>query len=264
MHAVLYKNAKKISSETREAYALISSSASAKDVQYTAEILPLRGEWNTLNQISFDSLDETVRIGIKRSSPSSIVGIARRFAELQLAESVMQKLSQGDMFVLDGSLQKNYTNEDALISKLRETSLKNAITVVGFSKTNPILTTANSSFAPFLSHKKGKWFYSPVGTSLQGAPFISFARLHEKSAHVFMMDSFQELKPEHYAALAAYAHDPVFLGYPYGLVEADRAARVTQQEAISLQTQLGERLGRDSHNALTSKNAHGILDKISF
>ena len=79
-----------------------------------------------------------------------------------------------------------------------------------------------------------------------------------------MLESFSPLALSHISALAPYAKDPVFIGYPYGLIEADRAARVSMQESSSLQFQLKERLGSSLGQSLASKNAHSILDKLRF
>jgi hypothetical protein len=261
-HAIVYKSARRIVSTTSEAYIIISASPSAHNISYTTEILPLRGSFPLQRLLSFDSLDSTIRTGTKRFSPSSVVSIARRFAELHLASEIIKTLQQEDMLLMDGSLQQSYTNEEQLLAKLKQSQEQSA-TVIGLSKTNSVLTTAGTSFAQHLAQFPGKWYYAPVGKPLNNSPHISFAKLHEKSSQVFMMDSFQPLEAMHYTALASYAHDPVFLGYPYGLIEADRAARITATEAASLQFQLTEKLGKSFHN-FSTKNTHAILDRISF
>ena len=66
--------------------------------------------------------------------------------------------------------------------------------------------------------------------------------------------------------LSLNAKDPVFIGYPYGLVEADKLARISNQEADLLKTQLMVSFGKDwkkVKNSLNSMNAHQILDNIS-
>ena len=59
--------------------------------------------------------------------------------------------------------------------------------------------------------------------------------------------------------------DPVFIGYPYGLVEADRIARISNQEKESLKTMFLVKLrNKNIEKYLSSVNAHEILDRISF
>ena len=269
-HAVIYTSKKRLSSRTIEAYLLVSSSTAKSsssnqhEVSYSAEFLPLKGLFSFESLLSFDSLDGTIRTGTKRFSPSTLVGVSRRFAELQLATEIMQSLSAGDLIIIDGSLQQSYTNEQHLLQELRLQAQKQGIVVMGLSKTNSVFASNGSPFSSLLSEHPGQWWYSPVAQPLKSTPHISFARLHPKSPHVFMLESFGELQPEQYATLAAYSHDPVFLGYPYGLIEADRAARISNEEAGYLQTKLMEKLGASFHSTLAAKNAHRILDKIQF
>ncbi len=262
-HAVVYQGKKRLTAKTIEAYLVVSSSYD-QEIFYRAEILPLEGEFSFEGMLSFDSMDATIRSGTKRCSPTAVVGVARRFAELQLAISIMQSLSDGDMVILDGNLQQSYTNEQHLLEELRSQAQQRNIALIGVGKTNSLFASNGSSFSSLLSEHPGLWQYFPVAQPLVGAPHISFARFHPKSRHIFMLESFGQLQLQHLSALLAYSNDPVFLGYPYGLIEADRAARVSLQEADSLQFQLKERLGKSFETLSLAKNAHGILDKISF
>ena len=65
--------------------------------------------------------------------------------------------------------------------------------------------------------------------------------------------------------IASNCCDPIFVGYPYGLVEADRIARVSNQEKESLKTIFLVKLrNKNIEKYLNAANAHEILDKISF
>jgi len=62
------------------------------------------------------------------------------------------------------------------------------------------------------------------------------------------------------------SRDPVFLGYPYGLIEADRFSRISNQEKERLRLQLKLAFGRDYKRIEefeNSLNAHDILDSIN-
>ncbi|MBS3110839.1 hypothetical protein J4435_01960 [Candidatus Woesearchaeota archaeon] len=263
-----YNGMKRAFSMTTEFYACISPSPLKNDVTYATELFPLRG--NVLpdtNLLSFASTDGSIRSGVRRASPSALLSVARRFAELELAMAAAGKLSAGDLIVLDGSLQQGYTHEEQLLGALRQSSLEKGIMAVGVSKTNSLLSTSGLTFGSMLSphHPHEQWWYAPVALPSDGAPHISFARLHQKSSGAFLVESFAEPDEPLFASLAAYSHDPVFLGYPYGLVEADRAARVSNQDASYLRTKLAEKLGRRDITALLSqKNAHEVLDSIRF
>ena len=193
--------------------------------------------------------------------------VTRRFAELEVASRVILKLNKGDMVVLDGTLQQNYTNEEALLDTLRKRAEEKNIDVVALAKTNSILSISGASFGALLSqkHPRQSWWYSPIAHSKNGMPNLSFAHLHHKAPHVFIVESFEDPKEAAFSALSSYSQDPVFLGYPYGLVEADRAARISHQDASYLYTRLVEKIGRQHISSLlASKNAHGILDSIRF
>ena len=65
--------------------------------------------------------------------------------------------------------------------------------------------------------------------------------------------------------MAGNCTDPIFIGYPYGLVEADRVARVSNHEKESLKTMFMVKLrNKNVEKYLSSVNAHDILDRISF
>ena len=95
-----------------------------------------------------------------------------------------------------------------------------------------------------------------------------FAKFHDKSRHIFRFESFNIQKAkaqETINALSGNCVDPIFIGYPYGLVEADRIARVSNQEKESLKTMFLVKLrNKNIDKYLSSANAHEILDKISF
>ena len=66
-------------------------------------------------------------------------------------------------------------------------------------------------------------------------------------------------------SIAANCNDPVFIGYPYGLIEADKIARIGNNEKEFLRTVFLTKLKKkDIEKYLSAKNAHGILDRISF
>ena len=66
--------------------------------------------------------------------------------------------------------------------------------------------------------------------------------------------------------LSANCKDPVFIGYPYGLIEADKNARISNQEKDMLLTLFSTKFGKDWERikeSLSNIDAHEILDNIS-
>ena len=74
-----------------------------------------------------------------------------------------------------------------------------------------------------------------------------------------------KINNELFSLLMKNSTDPVFLGYPYGLIEADKSARVSNKESEYLKTiflvKAGKQLKKISQY-FKSTDAHSILDKI--
>lgn len=183
-------------------------------------------------------------------------------ALLQLVEFVeIQRVSAAlpakACVVRDGSLDVFFE----VFSDVDEQLKQRQIFLCGLSKTNTLRTTNGHSVALVLEKKSnnGAWQY-PL------TKHLFFVKLHAKAKHVFRCD----VSLPHYSvfsALAAHAADPVFLGYPYGLIEADRSARVSREEAAFLRKNIKMRLGKDAANldtALGTSTTHEILDRIRF
>ncbi len=66
--------------------------------------------------------------------------------------------------------------------------------------------------------------------------------------------------------LAEASKDPVFIGYPYGLIEADKLARVSNEEAEFLKVRLISKAGKERSKIIgymKTVDAHSILDNIA-
>ncbi len=176
------------------------------------------------------------------------------FVEIQRMSAVLPAKA---CMVRDGSLDVFFE----IFSDVDEQLKQRQIFLCGLSKTNTLRTTNGHSVALVLEKKAigGAWQY-PL------TKHLFFVKLHAKAKHVFRCD----VSLPHYsvfAALAAHAADPVFLGYPYGLIEADRGARVSMTEAAFLRKNIKMKLGKDAANldtALGTSTTHEILDRIRF
>ncbi len=263
--ACVYEGRKKTRSVGNEFFLLVLPKEEKNDISYSVEIFPRIGSvFPNKDMLSFSSTDRTLRSGIRKVAPSSIISAARRFAELGLAISARETMA-GGMIFLDGTLQKNYTGEEQLLSKLQFAVQGNAF--IGVNKTNSLLTQAGESFGQIVLEKgpQGAWWYAPVARPKKGMHHFSFAKFHPRAAHAFLLESFSAPYGELYSAIAPHAQDPIFLGYPYGLIEADRAARVENQEAQYLKTKLIALMGNSTlQRQFSAKSAHGILDSMRF
>ncbi len=214
---------------------------------------------------TFDPTDSALTTRQSRASISSIPNIIRRLAELSATLILTKQSRPNDSIVLDGSLEPKLPDEEKLLRSIASLAKENNINIAGLCKTTNLLTSSGSSPMLALSDKalEGAWFYFPVIE----APFdLYFLKLHPGSDYIFRLDHL----PSQSTATLLYqlknnSSDPVFLGYPYGLVEADRFARVTNNEKEYLKTTFLTRAGSRSKslNLLArSLDAHSVLDNI--
>jgi hypothetical protein len=193
------------------------------------------------------------------AAPSAVADAVRTFAEFSLAQEVCKELRSGDVLVRDGDLLPTQTHASQYVNELKRIATMRGVLLCGLAKTTSILTDAGNSAAAALQRiaPAGIWLYQPPGST------ICFVKLHPKSRHVFRLDV---LKPEDArtaaSALASQATDPVFLGYPYGLIEADQFAQVPGNEAMKLGLQVRAHGGTQLNSHLAALNAHVTLNRL--
>lgn len=271
----VYKDGSRVSCGSDEFYALAAARAGDGGIFYDAKLF--RSRAGTLTDtffstgITFDSLDSALRDGNRRFSISLVPSYVRRLAELSTALLLAGNAERGDVIVLDGDLGARLPEERKLLSALSRVASENGVFICALSKTCRLLTSAGLPVSVMLDRNspRGMWFYHPVmDTSGSGvAREVCFAKLHPGSDRVFRFETFDPL-PEAgviFSMLAHNSRDPVFLGYPYGLVEADRFARVSNRECECLRTMFMAKAGRDwKHldSASRAIDAHSVLDNV--
>lgn len=205
------------------------------------ELLPIESD------LSFNSFDRTVTVGTQRADIERVASIARRFAEWNYAFNVVEKsLNEGDVLVVDGTLQTSFTNELKYAKKLYAAARSKGVIVTGISKTSRLFTTTGMSLLGAVRRVAdeakicGAWFIpiAEVQTSDHNA-FIFVVKMNPIADYVFRFEidheQFEQLGfegvNEILSLLADNSRDISFPGYPYGLVDADRFARVAETEA---------------------------------
>lgn len=239
--AQLMQGEKKKGNACYEFYLLTTARYQQGDIWYEGKIFPTKGE-PLLRDISIASQDTSIRKGNERGPISMVAGIARRFSELKVASLV-----QADHFLLDGTLTPTFPGEEYYLQPLGG----NAAAV---AKTSSLFTTGGNNPVVLLQKlgaQKGCWRYFVDGNT-------SFVKLHPQARHVFRFEGNIGILP----FLLKGSADPLFLGYPYGLVLADRFARVTNQEREALQTRFFYQIGEELLPYLHTRNAHDILDRM--
>lgn len=243
--AQTFKNNKKTTSHKNEFYLFTKSKWINDDLFYESKIFTKDDKLIDEKDLFVSSNDQTIKTGLERASISKISNMARRFAELSLAEKIVGGKAPIDFVILDGTLDKTFKNEEKYLSKLKEN-------VCALAKTSSLFTTSGNS--PVILLNK-------IGLSNCWSYYINkksfFVKLHEKAKHVFRFEGNKEVLP----LLIQNSNDALFLGYPYGLIFADKFARVSNEEKNSLKTSFLLRSeNKEIVSYLNSTNAHEILD----
>lgn len=257
IYYTIYQNNKRIQNQIFEFYTLITTLNKKNRIFYKTEYFFTKNKFPIKNY-EFDSFDNTLTTGKTRASISIIGNVLRRFAEL----SIVNEITDVDIMILDGSLETKYTYEDDLMNNI----FNNKSIICGLSKTTNLLTKNGCSVSAYLAKLTDKklWYYD---VQKQEIPKLFFVKLHNKSKHIFRFEMFQNVQNinEVLSLLKDNSKDPIFLGYPYGLIESDKFARVSKKEKEILQLQLMAKFKKnldDLQPFLTALNAHEILDNI--
>lgn len=258
---IIFEDNKKIESEIREFFIIITSSVKDSMIMYDTEILPVKGD--TIENISIDSFDKSIIMGKERGSVSQVGGMVRRFSELNLAADICSKLAKGDCVVIDGCLKSLMKGEKEYIDRLKSSGDENSVKVAGLAKTSSRFFEDGNSVLDEVSMagKENVWKYF-IGR--ENDYDVSIVKLHPKSNYVFELNCFGD-EDKVLGNLVNNSKDPVFLGYPYGLISVDRIARVSNQEKEHLMMIFKTRLGKKwkkIEKSLHTQDSHSILDNI--
>lgn len=178
-------------------------------------------------------------------------------AEIEVGRKICSKLHKGDIIVRDGDLQD--------CERLINAADQKGVVLCGLAKTTRLVTDTGYSLVAALNRisPSGEWIYYPLAESQN----TSVVKLNRHSRHSFKLET---NKMEELARITGMlkenSRDAVFLGYPYGLIEADRFARVSDAETKILRIKFENSAGRnwkEIENSIHSIDAHHILDNIS-
>lgn len=231
---------KRAESFKKEFYLLATAKYLENDLWYESKIFgdKLIEEKDLL----ISSNDSSIRTGLERASISRISNMARRLAELSLAAEI-----KADFIILDGTLEATFKGEERYLAKLNENTS-------ALAKSCSLFTVSGNSPVVMLNKigPSGSWSYF-----LEEKTHL--VKLNEKAKHVFRFEGNPEILPY----LIQNSKDALFLGYPYGLIFADKMARVSNDEKKSLQINfLLRKENQEIAEYLSTSDAHEILDGL--
>jgi len=251
-----YMGDKRIKAKKSDYFVLISSIVN-KSIHFKIEVF----------DDSFEKIEENVVSADNEQKPESGVNLIRRIYEIRAVKEISENLNKG-IIVLDGNLSSTHQEEEEELKKAFNTVFDKDIVLLGITKSSSAVTDTGVSLVGYLHSiaEKDAWYYHPLFTKGGSKVDLYVAKLHPRSRFAFMVDI---SKPADTAVvfntLAYHARDPTFLGYPYGLLEADRSARCQENEKDHLRIKFMQHF-KDKHKIskiLNTNKAHDVLDHMS-
>ena len=254
IYYVIFENNQRVKQNKTEFYLLVTAKNKDGKIIYDTEA------FNTHLRIDkeFDAFEGKLSENGHKAEPGKIAESARKISELKIATEMLNELESGDIIIRDGDLIEGTEQEKRQIEDLKNKSIQKEVIVSGLSKTTSLLTDSGNSAAAVLN-KIGPscaWYYPATNNT-------GFVKLNKNSNYVFRLDFFIPDKlADILGGLKANSRDACFIGYPYGLIDADRFARVTTKEKEKLKLMLMSKGGENFRAHLASTDAHEILNKI--
>ncbi|MXZ94292.1 MAG: DNA double-strand break repair nuclease NurA [Cenarchaeum sp. SB0678_bin_8] len=204
----------------------------------------LRMSRNSHNMDLPDSNDITAALNNVTFDDPRIDTLPRSLAEWRLGMIALDALSDGDVLVMDGSLTTPDKIESRYANAMFEKAQSKNVTVCAISKTSRLLTRSGEPLlnrVSDISQQTGydRWRINVAdGVSPHDPGFVMVVKLHPAARFSFRFEILQEQHQEMddarinniMASLATNSQDLSFLGYPYGLVVADRFAQVRKDD----------------------------------
>lgn len=253
----------------REEFFVLVKAVREPELRFEAHLLGKEGK-----VLNFNPTDRSLLIGVKRAEPSAIGGVVRRFSELGLAAELASGLSEGDAIVIDGTLEATYPGERDVLENAGKAASEREVMLTALAKRCSLLTQEGGPLLRAIgSLAKGTATWQcefAKGTTAEHNARLFALRLHPRARHLFRLDIHENTFDESrfnalLAGLALHSREATFPGYPYGLIEADKMARVSNRQKSYHKSLLEARLGKrwqELSEAMRSLDAHDILDSM--
>jgi hypothetical protein len=251
---VIFNGKEKVKTGVSEFYALFYLEREKDKIVVKTKISAVRGNAPDEKNLVFYFMNQEF---------SSFADAVRKICEINIA-CRMAENEKPDLVVLDGTLETKTELEKIAIERLIKISRIRNAGLCALSKTTSMVSFSGESL-PFLIGKSApkERFFLPVSDAGNFRTFI--AKLHPDSDYLFRCDLLPETSTGILGEIAFISNDPVFLGYPYGLIEADKIARVSNREKEILRIEMSAKMGKkwlDLEEKERAVNAHSILDNM--
>lgn len=193
---------------------------------------------------------------------------ARRVAEINAAMNAARR-QRGGFIVLDGTLEAFNAAEMRAMNEMMAAAADNKVIIGAVAKTCSLLTNggeALTSAADAISEGKKGYVVVAEGVTERHKAAVAVARLNSSSSYLFRIEAataedLKKLLPE----LKSQSNDIAFPGYPYGMLMADRFARISNADAELTKTKMRATATAEVKALLKREkalNAHSILDRM--
>ena len=289
----LFKNGKRVNPrylpQRMEFYTMCYSIAERNHIFYEVELVPVIQDWTTylpdVMGMKFDSFDPSLMSGRFRVPIRRIAETVRLFAEWKLTGLIAEhELDEGDAVIRDGTLQTSVTNERKYSNEAMNYAIKNKVVLLGLAKTSSLFTSTGFPLYAAIAElaensvcSDDAWYYYPIVDINQPDHRAEMyaVKLHPNSEYVFRLEFLKDqakmmdkMEIEKYiCSLSENAKDACFPGYPYGLIDADRFARVSANETCAQNLQFLSCAGSSGvlkrlKRCVKTSDAHKLLNKI--
>jgi hypothetical protein len=265
--AIFFENGEKTKTIVKECYLLTEEKNINKKIKIETTIFNVSNN-STWYEPKFE-INENKYHENKYNEKIEISNAAeffRRMNELFIIDE-LSKIYQNDKnftIVLDGSIYeqfKEYNEEKIFLDKL-----KNEKQIIGFVKTNKERDLNLYKKLINLAPKNEIWFSNLITNEKE----FYYVKLHKNSKYIFKIEINKKINFENIKniieGLAENSRDCVFQGYPYGLILADKLARVSLNETNYKKTKLLTLINKDYsiEEYLNLLNSHDKIDSINY
>ncbi|HIG98767.1 TPA: DNA double-strand break repair nuclease NurA [Candidatus Woesearchaeota archaeon] len=243
--------------EKQEGFVLATAEIADGRESYTARILPEPGK-EASSTLRFGAGEITSQTPLTKAAEAT-----RKTMEIAAALQALKHL-KGGFLLLDGTLEALTGKEKECVTNLALAAAGNGVVHGSVAKTCSILASNGDSLIGAADSVSGGEAGYILVAERRHREAVAIARLNRSSQHLFRIEApthehLKKLLPE----LKAQSNDLAFPGYPYGLIMADRFARVSNNEADITRAKIRATADAGMKKLLKQEkalDAHGILD----